>query len=129
MLYSEFIENTGCKASEYNYQVYKNLEVMYMNSDISKEVIYEYGKKLVDNSKSQAVIEFEEGITKKIEEKKKIIEDNKWSIEYYNNLLNDSHYYLTDSEKLTYKRHIKSYKLDNRSLRNEIRSLKDMITA
>ena len=106
MLYSEFIENTGCKDSEYNYQVYKNLEVMYMNSDISKEVIYEYGKKLVDNSKSQAVIEFEEGITKKIEEKKKLIEDNKWSIEYYNDLLNDSHYYLTDSEKLTYKRHI-----------------------
>ena len=83
MLYSEFIENTGCKASEYNYQVYKNLEVMYMNSDISKEVIYEYGKKLVDNSKSQAVIEFEESITKKIEEKKKLIEDNKWSIEYF----------------------------------------------
>ena len=51
MLYSEFVENTGCKDNEKNYQVYKHLEILYMNcDDISKEEIYEYGRKLVDNS-------------------------------------------------------------------------------
>ena len=49
MLFSEFIEGTGCKDNMHNFKVYKDLEVMYMNSDISKEYIFEYGKKLVDN--------------------------------------------------------------------------------
>lgn len=49
MLFSEFVENVGCKENAHNFKVYQNLEVMYMNSDISKEAVYEYGKKLVDN--------------------------------------------------------------------------------
>ena len=59
MLYDEFIQGTGCKQNEHNYKVYKDLEIMYMNSDLSKEEIYEYGKKLVDNSKSPEAIEIE----------------------------------------------------------------------
>ena len=62
MLYSEFIENTGCKENDHNYKVYKDLEVMYMNSDISKAEIYEYGKKLVDNSKSPELVKLEEEV-------------------------------------------------------------------
>lgn len=50
MLYSEFIEGTGCKASMHNFKVFQNLEVMYNNSNLTKEQIYEYGKKLVDNN-------------------------------------------------------------------------------
>ena len=53
MLYGEFIEGTGCKDNEHNYKVYCDLEIMCMNSDMSKAEIYEYGKKLVDNSKSE----------------------------------------------------------------------------
>ena len=49
MLYSEFIEGTGCKDNHHNFKVFQDLEVMYMNSDISKEQVYEYGKKLVKN--------------------------------------------------------------------------------
>lgn len=49
MLFSEFIEGTGCKATRHNFKVYEDLEVMYNNSCITKEQIYEYGKKLVDN--------------------------------------------------------------------------------
>ena len=45
MLFSEFVEGTGCKDNEKNYEVYKNLEIMYMNSNMSKAEIYEYGKK------------------------------------------------------------------------------------
>lgn len=49
MLYSEFIAGTGCKNTSHNFRVYKDLEIMYDNSGITKEQIYEYGKKLVDN--------------------------------------------------------------------------------
>lgn len=59
MMYSEFIEGTGCKENAHNYKVFKDLEIMYMNSDLTKEDIYEYGKKLVDNSKSPEELKVE----------------------------------------------------------------------
>lgn len=37
MMYSEFIEGTGCKDSKKNYQIYKELEIIYMNSDCTKK--------------------------------------------------------------------------------------------
>ena len=70
MLYSEFVEGTGCKENEHNYKVYKNLEIMYMNSDMSKQEIYEYGKKLVDNSKSEKEIELENTLKAQLAELK-----------------------------------------------------------
>ena len=66
MLFSEFQQGTGCKDNEYNHKVYEDLEVMYMNSDISKQEIYEYGKKLVDNSKSEEQLELEARIKAEI---------------------------------------------------------------
>ena len=51
MLYSEFVEGTGCRENNHNYTVYRRLEIIYMNDDsMSKEDVYEWGKKLVDNS-------------------------------------------------------------------------------
>lgn len=86
MLYEEFLIGTGCKMNEHNYKVYKDLEVMYMNSDISKEQVYEYGKKLVNNDKSQAELEFENKIKADIKacklEIKRINEDVKKYKEY-----------------------------------------------
>ena len=67
MLWSEFIEGTGCKDTEKNYNVYKELEVIYMNTDCSKAHIYEMGKKLVDNSKTEAEVEFERKIKEEIQ--------------------------------------------------------------
>lgn len=49
MLYNEFIENTGCRDNEQNYNIYKGLEIVYMNTDLSKDEIYKLGKKLVNN--------------------------------------------------------------------------------
>ena len=49
MLYEEFMQGTGCRDNKDNYKVYKDLEILYMNSDLTKEQIYEYGKKLVNN--------------------------------------------------------------------------------
>lgn len=70
MLYSEFIEGTGCKENYHNYKVYKDLEIMYMNSDLTKQDIYEYGKKLVDNSKSEEEIRFENELNQELKELK-----------------------------------------------------------
>ncbi len=50
MLYDEFVKGTGCRETEKNYQVYKELEAIYMNSDLSKDEIYEIGKMRVDNT-------------------------------------------------------------------------------
>lgn len=67
MMYSEFVKATGCKQTENNYKVFCNLEVMYMNTDLSKEEIYEYGRKLVDNSKTPEEVALEEEIKADIE--------------------------------------------------------------
>ena len=74
MMYSEFVEGTGCKENQHNYEVFKNLEVMYMNTEMSKADIYEYGKKLVDNSKSQEEIAAENEIKNEIESLKHDLE-------------------------------------------------------
>lgn len=66
MMYSEFVAGTGCKENDHNYKVFRNLEIMYMNSDMSKAEIYEYGKKLVDNSKSEEELKLEAEIKEQI---------------------------------------------------------------
>ena len=77
MMYCEFIEGTGCKDTEKNYKVFKDFEVMYMNSDMTKAEIYEYGKKLVDNSKTESELKVEKEMNERIEELKKQIADEK----------------------------------------------------
>ena len=81
MLYGEFLKGTGCRDNDTNYKVYKDLEIIYMNTDCTKEHIYEMGKKLVDNSKSDEQIKFENGIKKEIKEHKELVTDYKIQIE------------------------------------------------
>ena len=69
MLYDEFVKGTGCRENEYNFNVYKKLEIIYMQTDMSKEEIYEWGKKLVNNERS--------------DEEKRIIEDWKAELARY----------------------------------------------
>lgn len=83
MLYSEFVSGTGCKDNAHNYKVYKDLEIMYMNSDMTKSEIYAYGKKLVDNSKSPAELETERQIRETIDGWKKEIAHYEREIEWY----------------------------------------------
>ena len=87
MMYSEFVENVKCRENDHNYKVFKDLEIMYMNSDMSKAEIYEYGKKLVDNSKTEAEVEFERNIRAEINELKEQLkvfrDDEKRYMEYY----------------------------------------------
>lgn len=77
MLYSEFIQGTKCKDTTYNYYVYQDLEVLYMNSNISKEKIYEYGKKLVDNSLTLHELKLIEEIKDKINILQSLIDECK----------------------------------------------------
>ena len=124
MLYSEFIEGTGCKDNEKNYKVYKDLEVMYMNSDMSKAEIYEYGKKLVDNSKSEAELKIEAEIKAEIAGYKEQIENNKKSLEYHI-FWAKTYKEEKDNKEAKYHRHlVKVYKEENRKLRDMIRFLK-----
>ena len=87
MMYSEFVQGTGCKDNEKNYEVFKNLEVMYMNSDMTKEQIYEYGKKLVDNSKSPEELENEAHVKAEIEIIKRDIDSEKTRIAWKQRLM------------------------------------------
>lgn len=84
MLYSEFITGTGCKDNSHNYQVFKNLEIMYMHSDMTKDQIYAYGKKLVDNRfKSEERQRIETLVNAEIEELKREIASFKADISLY----------------------------------------------
>ena len=136
MLYNEFIENTGCKDTEYNYSVYKQLEVLYMSNDnISKQAIYEAGKKLVDNSKTAAEIEAEKNINDEIEKYNNWIDDNKTTIDHLTGLIERHTYYMnncyyTEKEKAEtienikyWKNRIKYYKDINRGYKMKIKNL------
>lgn len=126
MLYSEFVTGTGCKDNATNYRIYKDLEVMYMNSDLSKADIYEYGKKLVDNSKSEAEIEAENKITAEIDELKADNAERKNRIESRKAKIEREKAYLvgeTDKGWIDYcKSNIKWYKADIRQQREWIRA-------
>lgn len=87
MLYNEFIQGTGCRDTEKNYKVYKELEIIYMNTDCTKEHIYEMGKKLVDNSKSEKELKLERQINEEIEFHKSEIERYKRVLSYDKEML------------------------------------------
>lgn len=60
MLYNEFLAGTGAKNTDFNYQVYKSLEALYMEKDnMTKADVYAAGKKLIDNSPTEAEKEAE----------------------------------------------------------------------
>ena len=82
MLFSEFMEGTQCRDNEYNHKVFRDLEVMYMNSNMTKADVYEYGKKLVDNSKTEAELKFEAEIKEQIHRYKVLISQEKQEREY-----------------------------------------------
>ena len=111
MMYSEFVAGTGCKDTEYNYKIYKRLELMYMADDsITKQEIYEYGKKLVDNSKTPREIEFENNIKSQIAEIKETIKIYREDIKRYE-------FYLgTETDKSW----AKSYRESIRTMKHEI---------
>lgn len=68
MMYSEFVENTGCRENEHNCKLFERLEAMYMNTDITKAEIYEYGKALMNNELSEKQKAHNEQMRQEIQE-------------------------------------------------------------
>ena len=83
MLWSEFQEGTGCKDTSFNYSVYKDLEILYMNSDKTKSEIYDYGKKLVDNSITEQEQRQIDELKQHIETHKETLKSLKEFLEHY----------------------------------------------
>jgi len=82
MMYSEFVENTGCKDTAFNRDVFRRLEIVYMNDGTcTKEWVYESGKKLVDNSLTEEQKHHNEQVKIKIECNKNYIKSKEEEIE------------------------------------------------
>lgn len=122
MLYNEFVENTGCKENDHNYKLYKRLEIIYMNDDsITKAEIYEMGKKLMDNSKSEEQIKREAEIKADIESHKETIKNYREEIRYYQSLIPSETDYMFLRH---YKNSIKWRREDIKRLNSEIKGLR-----
>lgn len=94
MLFSEFLEGTGCKNNEHNQDVYKALEAIYMGrDDVTKETVYKAGKLLVDNRPSEEEIRAIEQIKdtyKGLLDDVKDWEDKATASDYYGMLYRES---------------------------------------
>lgn len=93
-----------------------------MNSNISKAQIYEYGKKLVDNSKSEAELKVEAEIKTEIEEHKTQIATLREWIKQNEEMLSC----WKGNKEMTalYRNPIKNWKEEIRHHKNQITALK-----
>ena len=88
MLYSEFVENTGCMANEFNHRLFLRLELIYMNDDtITKEEIYDMGRKLMNNEKPQYILELENDLKEELEERKERIQNMRTEIKSWQSMI------------------------------------------
>lgn len=127
MLYDEFLAGTGCRDTAKNYKVFRDLEILYMNSEeITKEEIYEYGKKLVDNSLTKAQVAWNARVDGEIAEFKDRLETAKANLARYEE---NRDYAIKEYSYDTYfidfwKQAVKEEKQTIKNLRGAIRNLK-----
>lgn len=124
MLFQEFVEGTGCRETEKNYKIYKELEIIYMNTDCSKEHIYEMGRKLVDNSKTEKELRIEAVVKSQIgHHENEIAKYKEWIEDAETKLI----YWKEDGDKdmiKCYRDNIKFFKNNIKWERNRINELK-----
>lgn len=117
MLYSEFIENVGCIDNVSNRELFNNLETMYMNCDIDKATVYEYGRKLADNTPAPEMVKLRQSLMDEIASYKEQIEKLKADIDVYERAAEeDSDYY--------WQMMIANRRADIRYCRNKIKELR-----
>lgn len=87
MLYSEFLEGTGCRDNEANKEAYKKAEALYMSSDdLTHEDVYKVALQLwIDNSLSEEQLKHNEEVKKEIELTKAALDQAKSDYSYYKN--------------------------------------------
>lgn len=126
MLYSEFIEGTGCKNTPYNYDIYKKLECLYMNwdGDITHAEIYEMGKKLVDNSLTENQLAWNADIDAQIGELKASLEILEADLERYTSNYNFYREHDWDENLDFWKKEIRYVKRDIKTCKQKIKELK-----
>ena len=123
MLYDEFLAGTGCRDNADNYKVYKDLEILYMNSELTKQEIYEYGKKLVNNALTATQIAWNEDIDRQIAKVQEQVDYYLDEAEYYKRVIAMWTGYDEDSVK-SGKYQLKRVKREARYYKNKIRDLK-----
>jgi hypothetical protein len=126
MMYSEFVKATGCKETENNYQVFLNLEAMYMHTEMTKEEIYEYGRKLVDNSKTAEEIALENEIKAQIDECKETAKNYTENAKMYDEWAKEE---MNDIWKKDWKETAKTYREMAKRERARARELKEWFLA
>lgn len=128
MLFSEFQENTGCRDNDYNHKLYTRLELIYMNDDsVTKQEIYDMGKKLMDNTPSQAELEIIEKMQAEIDYYKGMIASYKKEIENQEYISREL-YFDDKAEQKARKRHISYLKDEIKSFRREIAKCKFVLS-
>ena len=123
MLYDEFLAGTGCRDNADNYKVYKDLEILYMNSELTKQEIYEYGKKLVNNALTATQIAWNEDIDRQIAKMQEQVDYYLGEVEYYKQVIVMWTGYDENSVK-SGKYQLKRVKREARYYRNKIRDMK-----
>ena len=126
MMYSEFVKATGCKETQNNYQVFLNLETMYMHTEMTKEEIYEYGKKLVNNSKTAEEIALENEVKAQIDECKKTAKNYTENAKMYDEWAKEE---INPIFKKDWKQTAKQYKEMAKRERARARELKEWFLA
>ena len=121
MLFDEFMAGTGCKDNEHNYKVYKDLEIMYMNSDLTKEQIYEYGKKLVDNSLTEKQLAWNAEIDAQIARLQEQVDYYKGEVDYYEKAVELWKGYVEEKE---YRKSLRRVRNELKFWRHQIRTIK-----
>ena len=125
MMYSEFVEGTGCRDNEYNHMVFRRLEIVYMNDDsMTKEEVYEWGKKLVDNSLTEEQKQYNASIKADIEERKTALADTKETLDRYKNYARLSG---SSEDRKYWNEEVKFQQQSIRNLKQEIRYKKECI--
>lgn len=121
MMYSEFAEATGCKDNEANHRLFRNLEIMYMEGDMSKAEIYAIGRAFMDNSKSEQQLQLEKEINDEIARYKMEIKELERDIEWRKEALMEE---MKPEYKALWKSEIKWRRNQIKQNRNQIKALK-----
>ena len=124
MLYDEFVKGTGCRENEHNYQVFKRLEIVYMNDDsMTKDEVYAWGKKLVNNDLSDEQKAWNEDINSRIARCNEAVATSKNDIARYQANME----YFSGWEAPFWKKCIREEKENLKRIRRDIRELKSML--